>query len=100
MELGYRLFETLHDGKHLYEVFPLASYVMLKGIHHPHVSLSFAKFTDGPKDMLDACVAAFTVHSFIHGQGVEVGSGDGLGTIILPGQVPVPDSHPELICIV
>jgi hypothetical protein len=96
MELGYRLFQTLQDIEHLYEVFPSASYALLDGEQHPPVDLSYAKFSHGPKDMLDACVSAFTVHAFIHGKGFEVGGGDGLGTIILPGKLPVPDSHPVL----
>jgi len=96
MELGYRLYQTLQDVEHLYEVFPSASYAMLDEEQHPPVDLSFAKFAHGPKDMLDACVSAFTVHAFIHGKGFEVGGGDGLGTIILPGQLPVSDSHPVL----
>jgi hypothetical protein len=96
MELGYHLYQTLQDVEHLYEVFPSASYTMLDGEQHPPVDLSFAAFAHGPKDMLDACVSAFTVQAFIHGKGFEVGGGDGLGTIILPGQLPVPDSHPVL----
>jgi hypothetical protein len=34
--------------------------------------------------MLDAYVAAYTVHEFLIGKGVAVGGGDGLGAIILP----------------
>jgi hypothetical protein len=96
MELGYRMYQTLQDVEHLYEVFPSAAYAMLNGEQHTLVDLSFANFAHGPKDMLDACVSAFTVHAFIHGKGFEVGGGDGLGTIILPGQLPVPNSSPVL----
>jgi hypothetical protein len=38
----------------------------------------------GPKDMLDAYVAAFTVHEYLVGRGAAVGGGDGLGAIVLP----------------
>ena len=93
MMLGYRMFETLQDVEHVYEVFPSASYKLLNEDRTAHVSLSFADFVRGPKDMLDACVSAFTVHAFLHGQGFEVGGGDGLGTIILPGLLPVKQSH-------
>jgi hypothetical protein len=96
MELGYRLYQTLQDVEHLYEVFPSASYAMLAGTNHSPVVLSFADFAHGPKDMLDACVSAFTVHAFLHGHGFEVGGGDSLGTIILPGALPVSGSHPVL----
>ena len=96
MELGYRLYQTLKDVEHLYEVFPSASYTMLEGHQLPPIELSFAKFVHGPKDMLDACVSAYTIHAFIHAKGFEVGGGDGLGTIILPGTLPGPGSHPVL----
>jgi hypothetical protein len=96
MELGFQLFQILQDVEHLYEVFPSASYTMLECDQHPPVELSFANFTHGPKDMLDACVSAFTVHAYVHGNGFEVGGGDGLGTIILPGTLPVTESHPVL----
>lgn len=92
MVLGYRLFQTLSDLYHLYEVFPSVSFRLLNNVHDAQMRLSFANFTYGPKDMLDACVSAYTVHAFVHGQGCEVGGGDGLGTIILPGRLPdVPD---------
>lgn len=96
MELGYRLFDTLKDIDRVYEVFPSAAYAMLKGKQHPLLDLSFSGFAHGPKDMLDACVSAYTVHAFLHGRGFEVGGGDGLGTIILPGALPVSGSHPVL----
>jgi len=40
--------------------------------------------------MLDPWVAAATVREFVNGKGVEVGGGDGLGTIILPRPLPDP----------
>lgn len=96
MALGYRLFHTLQDIEHVHEVFPSASYAMLAGKQHTPVGLSLSGFSLGPKDMLDACVSAYTVHAFHHGHGFEVGGGDGLGTIILPGQLPVQSSEPVL----
>ena len=96
MALGYSLYQTLHNINHLYEVFPSASYKLLDGNLLPVIGLSFAHFVHGPKDMLDACVCAYTVHAFINGRGFEVGGGDGMGTIILPGQLPVSDSYPVL----
>ena len=44
----------------------------------------------GPKDMLDAWVAAATVREFVEGRGAEVGGGDGLGTIVLPRPIREP----------
>ena len=41
-------------------------------------------FLPGPKDMLDAIVAAFTVREYLLGRGYAAGGGDGLGTIVLP----------------
>ncbi len=46
--------------------------------------VSFDDFSPGPKDMLDAVAAAFTVRVSADGRGSEVGGGDGLGTIVLP----------------
>ena len=43
----------------------------------------------GAKDMIGACVAAYTVAEFENGRGGEVGN-DEFGTIILP--LPLPDS--------
>jgi len=96
MELGYRLYQTLQGLEHVHEVFPSASYAMLGGQEHDPIGLSFADFVHGPKDMLDACVGAYTVHAFHTGGGFEVGGGDGLGTIILPGSLPVIKSHPVI----
>ena len=96
MALGYFLYETLEGLKHVYEVFPSASYAILAGKQHVPVALSFAEFAHGPKDMLDARMCAYTVHAFLHGHGFEVGGGDDLGTIILPGTLPVINSFPVL----
>lgn len=96
MQLGFKLFKSLTSFENLFEVFPSASYTMLKNKKQPTVSISFENFVDGPKDMLDACIGAFTVHEFIKGRGSEVGGGDRLGTIVLPTKIPVPSSHPVL----
>lgn len=88
MRLGYSLFSALEGCCHLYEVFPSASYIALDGKTTPKVTLDFASYRHGPKDMLDACVAALTVQEFVNGRGWEAGGGDGLGTIVLPGSVP------------
>ena len=81
-----------------FEVFPSASYSMLRDKKEPRVSIYFADFTYGPKDMLDACISAFTVHQYANGRGCEVGGGDGLGTIVLPTELPEPYSvHPVLL---
>ena len=96
MELGYRLYQTLQDIDYLYEVFPSASYAMLAGKQHAPVALCFADFSCGPKDMLDACMCAYTVHAFLNGEGFEVGGGDGLGTIILPGRLSAANSYSVL----
>jgi len=51
---------------------------------HVRINTDFSACRPGPKDMLDARVAAGTVREFVEGRGTEVGGGDGLGTIILP----------------
>lgn len=96
MQLGFNLFEALQGSELVFEVFPSASYYMLRDRKQPRVSIHFASFVYGPKDMLDACIAALTVHEFITGRGSEVGGGDGLGTIVLPTKLPVSPSHPVL----
>ncbi len=90
MQLGFNLFEHLKNRNHVFEVFPTAAYKLLENKKHPKVLISFNNFKDGPKDMLDACVSAFTVHQYLHGYGSEVGGGDRMGTIILPTSLPVP----------
>ena len=83
----------MKDFNYVFEVFPSASYKLLRKDRDLKVTINFADFYKGPKDMLDACVAAITVHEFIQGRGSEVGGGDGLGTIILPR--PLPNSSPR-----
>lgn len=85
MKLGFRLFETLADLHHVYEVFPSASYQQLE--HAPERALTtmdLRVLRPGPKDMVDAMAAAYTTREFVQGRGCEVGNGDGLGSIILP----------------
>jgi predicted nuclease with RNAse H fold len=93
MELGFALFCCLGDREGVFEVFPAASYSILKGRTNPKVTIDFANFSPGPKDMIDACVSAITVLEYLEGRGCEVGGGDGLGSIILPGPIPI---HPVL----
>jgi predicted nuclease with RNAse H fold len=88
MQLGYSLFNRLQGVGDVYEVFPSASYAALSGRPSPALTVSLSHFMPGPKDMLDACVAAWTVREFVEGRGWEVGGGDRLGSIILPGTAP------------
>jgi hypothetical protein len=88
MKLGYALYATLKGLRHVYEVFPSASYAALNGATTPKITFDFANFRQGPKDRLDACVAALTVYEFINDRGWEAGGGDGLGSIVLPGRAP------------
>jgi hypothetical protein len=84
MRVGFKLFELLTPVADVHEVFPSAAYKQLAGERAPVFTVSLAGFHLGPKDMLDAYVAAYTVHEFLAGRGVAVGGGDGLGAIILP----------------
>ena len=95
-QLGYRLFEVLDGLAETYEVFPSAAYRMLNDTEHPPIPLRLKGFAGQTKDMLDACVAAYTVWACINGRGTAVGGGDDLGTIALPEKLPVPASHPVL----
>jgi hypothetical protein len=87
MQLGFELFEELGADFNVYEVFPSASYVMLADDRSAHLNVLLSGFAPGPKDMLDAYVAAATTREFIQGRGSEVGGGDGLGSIILPRRI-------------
>jgi hypothetical protein len=86
MKLGFEIFSALKSFPLVYEVFPSASYTMLQN-ESPGYEICLKGFKHGVKDMLDASVAALTVYEFMHGQGCEVGGGDGLGTIILPRRI-------------
>jgi len=90
MELGFRLFAALEGYAQVHEVFPSASYRLLAEVPDVRLSLNFSAFHPGPKDMIDACVAAATVREFTAGNGIEVGGGDGFGTIVLPRPLPEP----------
>lgn len=83
MQLGFKLFDSLKHFAPL-EVFPTASYRMLQGDEALRVSIHFADFAPGPKDMLDACIGAATVLEYDAGRGEAVGGGDGLANIVLP----------------
>ena len=90
MNLGFRLFSVLGDLATVYEVFPSASYALLADNTDVRLDTDFSACKPGPKDMLDAWVAAATVREFVAGRGAEVGGQDGLGTIILPRPLPEP----------
>ncbi len=96
MELGFSLFGVLESYPDVYEVFPTASYRLLENQPQPPIRISFRDFGPGPKDMLDAAVAAYTLAEFAAGRGCEVGGGDGLGTIVLPRCLPALAGHPVL----
>ena len=88
MRFGFSLFAALEPLGVVLEVFPTASYAQLAQFHEPLLSLSFAGFDAGPKDMLDAYVAAATIREYDSGRGALVGGGDQLGGIVLPKPVP------------
>ena len=90
MKLGFHLFSALEDNFSVHEVFPTASYALLQGNTDVRIDTDFSACRPGPKDMLDAWVAATTVREFVEGRGIEVGGGDGMGTIILPRPLPEP----------
>jgi predicted nuclease with RNAse H fold len=90
MNLGFKLFSVLEDIVTVHEVFPTASYELLQGNTDVRIDADFSACKSGPKDMIDAWVAAATVREFVGGRGTEVGGGDGLGTIILPRPLPKP----------
>ncbi len=87
MELGFALFEALAGHANVYEVYPSATYSILRGRADVSVKLNFAHFAPGPKDMIDACACAVTVHEFMDERGLELGGGDGLGSIVVPAIV-------------
>jgi len=90
MRNGFQIFEALEGRAQTFEVFPSASYNMFQEIANVTVEINLSKFWGGPKDMLDAAVAARTAIEFLEGRGQEVGGGDGLGTIVLPRPIPSP----------
>lgn len=90
MNLGFKLYSALEGLAKVHEVFPTASYTLLQSNTDVRINADFSACKPGPKDMLDAWVAAATVREFVEGRGTEVGGGDGLGTIILPRPLPEP----------
>jgi hypothetical protein len=88
MKLGFALYTALDSICDTYEVFPSASYTLFNEVSDRHVTIIFAAFKSGPKDMLDSCVAAFTLREIVAEKGCEVGGGDALGTIVLPTGLP------------
>lgn len=84
MRLGFNLFQSLQEVTAVYEVFPSASYQLLQGNRDLRLTIDLADFFAGPKDMLDASVAAVTVGEYVAGRGTSIGGGDGLGEIVLP----------------
>ena len=90
MKLGFTLYPALEEHATVYEVFPTAAYASLQGHSDVRIDADFSACKPGPKDMLDAWIAAATVREFVEARGVEVGGGDGLGTIILPRPLPEP----------
>ena len=93
MQVGFKLFQLLTPIAQTYEVFPSASYALLANEPEPAFTVSLTGFFQGPKDMLDAYVAAYTVFEFLGGRGVAVGGGDGLGAIILPRPIKAVDER-------
>lgn len=90
MQHGFAIFAVLSGRAECLEVFPSASYQMLKDATDVRVDMALAGFAPGPKDMLDAVMAARTALEFLAGRGQEVGGGDGLGTIVLPRPIESP----------
>lgn len=90
MACGFSIFKALWNSALCLEVFPSASYRMLNEEKNVRVDINLTNFMPGPKDMLDAVVAARTALEFIAGRGQEVGGGDGLGTIVLPRRITDP----------
>ena len=90
MQLGFSFFKALEGLAIVHEVFPTASYTLLQDNTNVRIHADFSACSPGPKDMLDAWVAAATVREFVEGRGAEVGGGNGLGTIILPRSLPEP----------
>lgn len=85
---------VMDTGARAFEVFPTATYAALDGAPGGgEVTLPLAAMRPGPKDMLDAAAAAYTLVRLHRGEGAEVGGGDGLGAIVLPVR---PRPHPVL----
>ena len=83
MKCGFDLFAGLKPLWTVEEVFPSASYAQLQA-QSMRVEIDLRDFARGPKDLLDAYVAAATLREYVQGRGSAIGGGDGLGQIILP----------------
>lgn len=86
MELGFQIFDAFKRAHSAFEVFPSASYQVLRDCPRAvSLEVDLACAARGPKDLIDALMCAATVREVFCGRGLEVGNGDGLGTIALPG---------------
>lgn len=97
----YRAFEDRAPAGRIHEIFSTASrrqFARLTSLRVPHRGMLRRprNLTPGDSDELDAFIAAWTVAVFESGDGCAVGSGDGLGAVILPGTLP-PDCPPALL---
>ena len=89
MQCGFDLFAGLKPFWTVEEVFPTASYAQLQS-QSIRVEIDLRGFAQGPKDLLDAYVAAATLREYHQGRGSAVGGGDGLGQIVLPRPIDKP----------
>ena len=98
VQLGFKLYGALEGLATVHEVFPSASYTLLQGNTDVRINTDFSACKPGPKDMLDAWVAAATVRKFVRDRGTEFGGRNSLGTIFLPSPLtePVLDYNPGL----
>ena len=86
------LFEACQGlGVRAEEVFPSAAYKQLDTDPDARIELPLSQFSRGPKDLLDAVVAAFSVREFMQGLGSAFGGCDGLGEIVLPRPIVHPN---------
>ncbi len=88
MRLGFALFEGASEAAQTLEIFPTASLSLLDQTRQPRITIDFAGFAAGRRDMLDALIGAATVREYCQGRGAFVGGGDGTGCIILPRPIP------------
>ena len=87
MELGFEMFTAFSRAAAVHEVFPSASYRLLREARNPvHAQIDVRRAAPGPRDLTDAVVAAATLLNRERSGGLEVGGGDGYGTIVLPLQ--------------
>lgn len=87
MQFGFDLFQSSEElGVTTHEVFPSAARhpSQLGRTYTSPFGLPPAFLEPGPKDALDAALAALTLYEHYERRGEAVGGGDGLGTILLP----------------